>query len=96
MTHYPTPSLFAQGKFPPVAHARAVLAPTDPNVRPADVPRLTGQNAAVLDRLKRGPATAAELAALSLKYTSRISDLRAAGYKITHDPTCGTYTLVVS
>ncbi|NLX57310.1 MAG: hypothetical protein GXY58_19545 [Planctomycetaceae bacterium] len=45
-------------------------------------PRLTGQNAAILERLKRGPATNRELAAISLKYTSRISDLRAAGYDV--------------
>jgi hypothetical protein len=44
--------------------------------------RLRGQNAAILQRLQQGPATNAELARISLKYTSRISDIRAAGYKI--------------
>lgn len=53
--------------------------PSDPNVAAVDRERLTGQNAVILDRLRRGPATNAELAAISLKYTSRISDLRAAG-----------------
>ena len=67
------------------------LLPTDPNVRPADVKRLTGQNAAVLSRLRAGPATNAELAAIALKYTSRISDLRKAGFTVIEDD--GMYTL---
>lgn len=37
---------------------------------------------AILARLRRGPATNAQLAALSLKYTGRISDLRALGHDI--------------
>jgi hypothetical protein len=75
------PTLFDTGP----AHVGAYgpgLAPRDPNADPRDVPRLTGQNAAILARLRRGPATSGELAALSLKYTGRISDLRAAGYTI--------------
>lgn len=67
------------------------LPPTDPNVRAADVKRLTGQNAAVLARLREGPATNAELAAIALKYTSRVSDLRKAGFTVTEKD--GTYTL---
>jgi hypothetical protein len=55
----------------------------DPNVMEGDEPRLSGQNAAILERLKQGPATNVELAGISLKYTSRISDLRAAGYRVT-------------
>ena len=51
-------------------------------VVPDDLRRLSGQNLAILERLQRGPATNRELAALSLKYTSRISDLRAAGYDV--------------
>jgi hypothetical protein len=48
-----------------------------------DSSRLTGQNAAILSRLTRGPVTNAELSRdYSLKYTSRLSDLRAAGYAI--------------
>jgi len=44
---------------------------------PQDVPRLTGQNERILARLREGPATNVELAAVSLKYTGRISDIRA-------------------
>jgi len=44
--------------------------------------RLSGQNAAILQRLQQGPATNQELAQMSLKYTSRISDLRHAGYDV--------------
>jgi hypothetical protein len=49
---------------------------------PAEVNRLASQNEQILARLKRGPATNVELAGISLKYTSRISDLREAGYAI--------------
>jgi len=42
-----------------------------------DRPRLTGQNARILARLREGPATNVELAEISLKYTSRVSDVRA-------------------
>lgn len=78
MIHRPTEAmpLFGIGAKP------APPAPIDPNVLATDVPRLTGQCLAILDRLRKGPATNVELAALSLKYTSRISDLRAAGHTI--------------
>ena len=58
------------------------LPATDPNALESDRPRLAGQNAAILERLREGPATNEELARLSLKYTSRLSDLRKAGYEI--------------
>ena len=48
----------------------------------ADRPRLSRQCALILERLRQGPATNAELAGTSLKYTSRVSDLRRAGYAI--------------
>jgi hypothetical protein len=56
--------------------------PTDPNVTEKDKPRLKGQNAAILERLKLGPATNDELSRIARKYTSRISDIRAAGHKV--------------
>jgi hypothetical protein len=68
----------------------------DPNVMEADKPRLSSQNSAILERLKRGPATNDELIRLSRKYTSRISDLREAGFKINCKRGVGglnTYTL---
>ena len=58
------------------------LAPRDPNVAAGEAPRLGRQCAAILARLNRGPATNADLAVISLKYTSRISDLRAAGFQV--------------
>lgn len=58
------------------------LPPRDTHVERAERPRLSGQNRAILELLERGPATNRELAAISLKYTSRISDLRAAGYNV--------------
>jgi hypothetical protein len=42
-----------------------------------DIARVRGQNAIVLRLLRAGPRTNVELAAVSLKYTSRISELRA-------------------
>ena len=60
----------------PLTHT---LHPTDPHISPQDRPRLTGQNAAILVRLQRGPATNRELAGISLRYTSRVSDLRVGG-----------------
>lgn len=44
--------------------------------------RLSDQCARILYRLRQGRATNVELAAISLKYTSRISDLRKAGYDV--------------
>lgn len=41
-----------------------------------DVPRLAGQAGIILERLRCGPATNRELSDISLKYTSRISDIR--------------------
>lgn len=59
-----------------------MINPIDPNVNPHDRPRLSTQAQAILDRLRSGPATNKELAQIALKYTSRISDCRAAGHKI--------------
>lgn len=58
------------------------LAPTDPNVRPEDTVRLSEQCQRILDMLRSGPKTNAELAAVALKYTSRLSDLRHHGYEV--------------
>lgn len=44
--------------------------------------RRGSQKGRILARLRRGPATNAELAAISLKYTGRVSDLRADGHEI--------------
>jgi hypothetical protein len=48
-------------------------------------PRLAKQAEAILDLFRRqgGRATNTEMAAVALKYSSRISDLRSAGYVIT-------------
>ena len=60
----------------------APIVPCHPSVPAEESPRLSSQNAAILARLQRGPATNTELAAIALKYTSRISDLRDAGYDV--------------
>lgn len=100
------PSLFPPG-FEGLERARreatavkvkAAVVPCDPNVTEVpDKRRLSGQNAAILARLRQGPATNAELAAISLKYTSRCSDLRSFGCEIAVERQAGgtfVYTLV--
>lgn len=48
-----------------------------------DAPRLSAQCHAILKLLVDGPVTNRQLAVVALKYTSRLSDLRAAGHTIT-------------
>jgi hypothetical protein len=48
----------------------------------AESVRLGRQCVEILERLKQGPATNAELAAIALKYTSRLSQLKQAGHTI--------------
>lgn len=57
-----------------------------------DRDRLSAQCRAILARLERGAATNAELAGMALKYTSRVSDLRAVGYVIDCDRVEGGLT----
>ena len=73
----------------PLVHA---LHPRDPHVHRDDRTRLTGQNAAILARLRQGPATNDELIGISRKYTSRISDLRAHGHRIVCERLAGGLT----
>lgn len=58
------------------------ITPRDTHLAKAERPRLAGQNLNILRRLQRGSATNRELAGISLKYTGRVSDLRAAGYDV--------------
>lgn len=58
------------------------LQPCDPHVDKRERPRLSKQCRQILWRLEQGPATNVELASIALKYTSRLSDLRAAGYDV--------------
>ena len=54
-------------------------------VTTADAKRFSRQCAAILARLEHGPASNVELAAISIKYTGRISDLRKRGVRILCD-----------
>jgi hypothetical protein len=89
----------AQGVFPHGSSPTLPLrrrADADPHVQPQDERRLTGQNATILALLRMGSCTNIELSRVSLKYTGRISDLRAAGYRIVchrGDGGVNTYTL---
>lgn len=64
------------------------IEPRDPKVTPAESPRLTGQNLAIYRRLLEGPASNKELSSISLKYTSRISDVRKVVRKRGWDVIC--------
>ena len=52
------------------------------SVPEAEKPRLSGQCRLILAKLREGAATNDELARIARKYTSRISDLRKAGYDV--------------
>ena len=54
----------------------------NPTVHPDAKPRLGKQQQEILDRLQRGPATNVELAAIGIRYSARIHELRTAGYVI--------------
>jgi hypothetical protein len=49
---------------------------------PPETRRLSRQCQTILDLLRSGRVTNTELAKVSLKYTSRLSDLRAAGHDV--------------
>ncbi len=87
------PSLWSPVAGPTDPHALTAIDPIDPNVNPADVKRLSRQCEAILHMLRIRPHTNDELAAVSRKYTSRISDIRAAGHKITYKRLSGGLTL---
>lgn len=75
-------SLFApQTTLRDILNAR-VPNPTDPTIHPEAKPRVINQSQQILERLRRGPATARELAGIALNYRARISDLRAIGHDI--------------
>jgi len=65
------------------AYREPLVDVRDPNAVEDDKPRLNGQNLLILERLRQGPATNAELSQIALKYSSRTSDLRKAGYNVT-------------
>jgi Helix-turn-helix domain len=61
---------------------RMEVLPADPSVTKAEKPRLRSQCKTILHWLKRGRVSNVLLAEISLKYTSRISDLRKAGHNV--------------
>ena len=73
------------------------MPPVDPHVTElSDIVRLTGQNDAILKRLRRGPATSLELLPLAVRYGARIKDLREYGFQISSERLAGggwKYTL---
>lgn len=72
-----------QGNFLDQCRRDVLILPDDTHVtEPSEVRRLAAQNMRVLARLRSGPATNVELAKIALKYTSRVSALRKAGYVI--------------
>lgn len=75
MSHRATP--------PPPDSLWAAPAPVDPNVRPKDVPALTGQNAAILAMLKKGWVTPTDAMRIGCRrLAARCHDIKAAGYPV--------------
>ncbi len=66
---------------PPEPIADAV-EPCDPSVTAVEKHRLSRQSLEILALLRERDATNDELSKISRKYTSRISDLRKAGYPV--------------
>ncbi len=56
-------------------------------------PRLDSQCDRMLARLQKGAATNVELSAISLKYTSRVTDLRQLGHEIACEKRVGGLTV---
>lgn len=57
--------------------------PVNVSVIASEAPRLSKQCRLILERLRTsGPATDRELSEIALKYTSRISEIRAAGHNV--------------
>ena len=54
----------------------------NPTVPEAAKPRLGRQQWAILERLRRGPATNTELSQIAQRFSARIGELRDAGYNI--------------
>ena len=54
----------------------------DPHVDPAQAPKLTGDNARVLDLLRQGPIGPSDCP-FTLRLAARIHDLKRLGYVIT-------------
>lgn len=77
-----TPSLFASDAYGGCSASRPAIKPADPQVTGVERERTEDQCHRIIERLKQGPATNDELSAIARKYTSRISDLRKAGYVI--------------
>ena len=69
-----------------VSHAAPLagvpITPTDPGLARSELPRLTRQCYAMLGLLAARPQWNYEMALVGLSYTRRLSDLRAAGFKV--------------
>ena len=64
------------------AAAKTATGTTTRAPHPKDRARLSPQCRRILERLKAGPATNAQLAEIARKYTGRISEIRGAGYSV--------------
>jgi len=75
-------NLFENSEPQHTRHRPAPIPPRDPSVPDPERPRLSDQCWKIIERLRQGPATNRDLAEISLKYTGRVSDCRAAGFTI--------------
>lgn len=83
MRYEPEEKQYEAGKGMFDFEKRGGCIPFAPHVAPKEKQiRLSKQSAAVLERLRLGPATNRQLMEIALNYTARISDIRAEGIKI--------------
>ncbi len=58
--------------------AQDAPVPLNPTVAEWDTQRLSDQHHAILSRLREGPATGPELAAIAIRYSARLQEMKAA------------------
>ena len=72
-----------EGPPEPPEHVQIRMGKANPTVEEQDKPRLAGNRKRIIERLREGPATNAELSKIGgLRFGARIQELRKAGWDI--------------
>lgn len=83
----------AYGQVLPSNTAPSAFPQRDPKItQPVEQKRLSRQTQAIVDRLRQGPATNKELAAITHRFGARIHDAKGVGFDIhvqSHDHKTG-------
>ncbi len=62
--------------FDGAAQRNEPAIPLNSTVEPSDAVRLSDQHHAILSRLREGPATGPQLAAIAIRYSARLNELK--------------------